>query len=192
LKPEAGGSTQIQRARAGIVSRGVAAIVDLGVTLVLLVGIYLGASAVRFIVRPARFRFPQPAPGVSGSVWIVLATIYLAVGWATTGRTVGDQLMGLRVVDRHGALLRLGVAFLRAVLCVMFPVGLLWCVVSRRNASVQDLLVPSSVVYDWRPVPSLGSARSKDALGARVDVAAAVADEADDRHAESLPRLDGE
>ena len=40
-------------------------------------------------------------------------------------------------------------AVARAVLCLLFPIGLLWVVVSRRNASVQDLLVRSAVAYDW-------------------------------------------
>lgn len=164
-----------------------AAIVDFGITLVLLVGVYVGIAAIRFILDPQTFHFPRPAPVVSGSVWIVLATLYLAVCWTTLGRTVGQQLAGLRVLDRHGALIGLGGALLRALLCVSFPVGLLWCAVSRRNASVQDLLVRTSVVYVWRPVPSLGLVQSdQDALRVRVDVAAAVADEPEDRHPEPL------
>lgn len=163
-----------------------AAIVDFGITLVLLVCVYVGLAAIRFILDPQTFHFPRPAPIVSGSVWIVLATLYLAI-WTTSGHTVGQQLAGLRVLDRHGALIGPGGALLRALLCVSFPVGLLWCAVSRRNASVQDLLVRTSVVYVWRPVPSLGSARSdQDALRVRVDVAAAFADEPEDRR--SPPR----
>jgi hypothetical protein len=33
------------------------------------------------------------------------------------------------------------------------PVGLFWSAVSRRNASVQDLLFSTSVVYDWHERP---------------------------------------
>ena len=61
---------------------------------------------------------------------------------------------------------------------------------SRQQRSVQDLIVGTHVVYDWggsRPVTGSG-----DAVGVRVDVAATVADEPDDRHAEPLPRVDGE
>jgi hypothetical protein len=43
------------------------------------------------------------------------------------------------------------------VLCVMFPLGLLWAVFSRRRRSLQDILVRSAVVYDWAaegvPIP---------------------------------------
>jgi hypothetical protein len=36
----------------------------------------------------------------------------------------------------------------RAVLCTLVPVGLLWVLVSRDNRSVQDLLLRTSVLYD--------------------------------------------
>lgn len=41
-------------------------------------------------------------------------------------------------------------AGLRAVLCVMFPSGLLWVVVSPRRRPVQVVMLLSIVVYDWR------------------------------------------
>ena len=126
-------------------------------------------------------------------MWIVVTTIYLAVGWVTTGRTLGDQVAGLRVVRASGPLMGLVRALLRALLCVLFPIGLLWCVASRRKASVQDLLVRTSVVYDWLPRGARTSVRSDEhALGTRVDVAAPVADEPHDRHPEPLAGLDRE
>jgi hypothetical protein len=42
-------------------------------------------------------------------------------------------------------------AGLRALLCVIFPVGLFWSAVSRRR-SVQDVVMRSVVVYDWHPL----------------------------------------
>jgi uncharacterized RDD family membrane protein YckC len=60
---------------------------------------------------------------------------------------------GLRVLDRSGRRLSVRRALLRAVLYVVFPAGLLWILVSRRNASVQDLVVGSIVIYDWRYRP---------------------------------------
>jgi hypothetical protein len=48
----------------------------------------------------------------------------LTFGWTGTGRTVGKQLAGL-----------------------------LWILVSRRNASAQDLVVGSVVSYAWRYRP---------------------------------------
>ena len=37
----------------------------------------------------------------------------------------------------------------RAALCVVFPIGLFYVLVSRANRSVQDVLFRTSVVYDW-------------------------------------------
>jgi hypothetical protein len=35
------------------------------------------------------------------------------------------------------------------VLCVVFPIGLLWVAVSQDNRSAQDILLRTTVVYDW-------------------------------------------
>ena len=67
---------------------------------------------------------------------------------------MGKQLAGLRVVDRGGQRLSLWRSFARAVLYVGFPAGLLWVLVSRHNASVQDLIVRTVVVYDWAYHPA--------------------------------------
>jgi hypothetical protein len=36
----------------------------------------------------------------------------------------------------------------RAFFCTVFPLGLLWVLVSQRNHSVQDVLLRTAVVYD--------------------------------------------
>ncbi|MFL6002153.1 MAG: RDD family protein, partial [Nocardioides sp.] len=79
------------------------------------------------------------------------AILYLAGSWTIVGRSYGCWLMGLRIVDRRGRSPRLMMALLRALLYVLFPVGLLWCGVGRSRKSVQDLLLRTSVVYDWMP-----------------------------------------
>jgi type III secretory pathway component EscT len=37
----------------------------------------------------------------------------------------------------------------RAALCVAFPIGLFWSVVSATSRSLQDSLLRTAVVYDW-------------------------------------------
>jgi uncharacterized RDD family membrane protein YckC len=59
--------------------------------------------------------------------------------------------MGLRVLNRGGEPLRLYGAFVRALFCVVFPIGLVWVAVSRENRSAQDMVLRTSVVYDWQP-----------------------------------------
>ena len=55
--------------------------------------------------------------------------------------------MGLRVVDSTGGRVRPLVAVLRAVLCTVFAIGLVWVVVDRRRRSVADILLRTRVVY---------------------------------------------
>ena len=81
------------------------------------------------------------------------------------GRTYGCHVLGLRVVSYRGSRMRPLGALLRAVFCVFFPIGLLWCAASRANRSVQDVVLRTSVVYDWEPgspvaAPTRGSRES--------------------------------
>ena len=63
------------------------------------------------------------------------------------------SVMGVRVVLGHRRQPGPLRALVRAAACVVFPVGVVWCAVSRTRRSVQDLLVRTWVVYDWRPRP---------------------------------------
>jgi uncharacterized RDD family membrane protein YckC len=77
--------------------------------------------------------------------------VYLTVWWATIGRTPGKHFVGLRIVTRHRDTPGVIRSFARAVICTVFPVGLLWVLVSGTDRAVHDLLVGTAVVYDWRP-----------------------------------------
>jgi uncharacterized RDD family membrane protein YckC len=83
-------------------------------------------------------------------------TVYFTAAWSTTGRSYGDHLLGLRVVNHTGGRMRPAGAFVRAVFCVLVPIGLFWYLVSRTNRSVQDLALRTSVIYDWDVRPMGG------------------------------------
>lgn len=100
-------------------------------------------------LSPRDFEFPASGLVLSLTAAAVLSVLYLGLSWWLTGRTFGDRLMGLRIVDRHGRDLPMGAALLRALFCIVFPVDLLWAAVSRENRSVQDLVLRTSVVYHW-------------------------------------------
>jgi uncharacterized RDD family membrane protein YckC len=136
--------------RAGVVSRLGAMLVDVAYVAALLAGAYLGYAAIRFMWSARRFTWPQPTFEQALAVGAVVAVLMLTISWSTTGRTVGMRLMGLRLVGGRGERLGALVASLRAVACLVFPLGLFWSAVSRRNASVQDLIFGTSVIYDWR------------------------------------------
>ena len=143
------GARAYQGHRAGLVSRLLATGVDLGVTAAALVAIYAAWSALLFALDPRGFQFPTPSPLVDWFAGMAVLTVYLTASWSTTGRSYGQYLMGLRVVNLHGALLRAPLAFLRALFCVVFPVGLFWVAFSRENRSLQDVVLRTSVIHDW-------------------------------------------
>jgi uncharacterized RDD family membrane protein YckC len=139
---------------AGLVSRVLASSVDLVIVVAALVAMYAGWATLSFLLRPAKFQFPEPSILLIAVAGFAVLTLYLTLGWTVTGRTYGDHLMGLRVVDRTGRTLHLPRALLRALLCALFPIGLVWTAFSTRSLSVQDILVGSSVTYDWHIDPT--------------------------------------
>jgi uncharacterized RDD family membrane protein YckC len=134
--------------RAGVVTRVLAACVDAVAVVLLAVALDLTAAGVRFVWSPGDFRWPQFAVLTMAVALQAVAAVYLAVGWAMAGRTYGARLMGLRVLSAGSGLLGWTRSGLRALVCVVFPLGLLWCAVSRTRSSVQDVVVRSVVVYD--------------------------------------------
>jgi uncharacterized RDD family membrane protein YckC len=133
---------------AGFVTRAAANAVDVAlVSLVVALG-YAGVAGFRFLLTPRSFRLVAPEfSWVVVTIGIGLA-IYWTATWAEAGRSHGDQLLGLRVVGRHGDRLHVLHAATRAVLCVLFLPGLFWALVSRRNGSVQDVVLRTAVVYE--------------------------------------------
>jgi uncharacterized RDD family membrane protein YckC len=136
--------------RAGVVTRLAANVVDLAVVFGLIVLVYLGIAGIDFLLDPRSFDWPSlPLWGLS--VIVVVVVPYLTLCWCTVGRTYGDALFGLQVENFRGNRMTVGGAFLRAVFCMVFPIGVLWVAVSRENRSVQDIVLRTSVVYEWSP-----------------------------------------
>jgi uncharacterized RDD family membrane protein YckC len=146
-----------QGRRAGLVTRAAAAGIDVGVVVVALIVAYLGVIVVVFVMPPGGFEIPVPPPWLGVAAPLVLM-LYLTVWWDRGGRTYGCHVMGLRVVDRQGQDPGLGRALLRAALYVVFPLGLAWVVFSRQNRSIQDLVLGTSVIYDWDMRPRVRAA----------------------------------
>jgi uncharacterized RDD family membrane protein YckC len=141
--------------RAGLVTRAAAGAIDLGMLIIALGVCYLGVFAFLFLLEPRNFTAPTPSPGLVYAVGTLLLILYLAVCWMGNGRTYGDHVMGLRVVNHKGGRLHPLRALARAVFYAIFPIGLLWVLVSGQNRSLQDLVLRTSVIYDWdvRPLP---------------------------------------
>jgi uncharacterized RDD family membrane protein YckC len=133
-----------------VVTRFLAACVDTAVVVLVTVFVDLGAAGIRFAWSPRDFRWPQPSTQLVILVLVVVAVAYLTVGWSMAGRTYGAQLLGLRVLS--GQYGRLGPvrSLLRALACVLFPLGLLWSGISVTRRSLQDVILRTAVVYDAR------------------------------------------
>jgi uncharacterized RDD family membrane protein YckC len=136
----------VERA-AGIITRGLAAVIDLVVVLLIMSALYGGLVLVRLVYSPAAFSLPSLNAVFSTLVTFGVAVMYLTGCWTVSGSTAGAVTMGLRVVGRRSQRVSLLVGLLRAICCVVFPIGLLWVVVDRQRRSLQDIVFRTRVVY---------------------------------------------
>jgi uncharacterized RDD family membrane protein YckC len=132
---------------AGIITRGLAAVIDLVVVLLIMSALYGGLILVRLVYSPAAFSLPSLNAVFSTVVTFGVAVLYLTGCWTVSGSTAGAVTMGLRVVGRRSQRVRLLIALLRAIGCVLFPIGLLWVVIDLRRQSLQDIVFRTQVVY---------------------------------------------
>ena len=142
-----------QGERAGLASRALAVALDCVVVVLILAALYAVWAGTSFLRHGRSFRFPTVSLASAITAATVVFVAYSAIGWATTGRTYGNRVLGLRIVDTRGRRLQPTRAVLRAFLSVIFPVGLAWCAVSSQSRSVQDLIMATSVIYDWDVKP---------------------------------------
>ena len=134
---------------AGIVSRGVAAAIDTVAVVAIVAGIYLGTAFVKLLLRPREFTWPAYNVFFSMAAFLVVAIAYLTFFWSTSGRTVGSALLGVRVLSTRGRRVNWLVAFLRAIFCALFPIGLFWVLVNpRKRRSIQDIVLRTGVTYE--------------------------------------------
>lgn len=142
---------QYQGKRAGLVTRMAAAALDgMVVILTLLVG-YAAVAVALFLIDPRDFSLPDVGLLFSMASAFGVLVVYQTLAWWLAGRTYGGLVMGIRVVNFRGRSPRMAGSFVRSVFCAFFPIGILWVAVSRENRSVQDVVLRTSVVYDWQP-----------------------------------------
>ncbi len=151
-RPDAGTAARdLQGRRAGIVTRMIANVLDLLVVILIVSLTYVVVAGFLFLLHPSSFSFPSGIGRSIPAVVLAVAVPYLAVCWTITGRTYGQAVLGLRTVSRRGERMRAVGALVRALACVVLPIGVLWVAVSPANRSVQDVLLRTSVIYDWLP-----------------------------------------
>jgi uncharacterized RDD family membrane protein YckC len=132
---------------AGIITRGLAAVIDLVVVLLIMGALYGGLVLVRLVYSPTAFSLPSLNAVFSTVVTFAVAVLYLTGCWTVSGSTAGAVTMGLRVVGRRSPRVSLVVGLLRSICCVLFPVGLLWIALDRQRRSLQDIVFRTRVIY---------------------------------------------
>ena len=142
---------QLQGLRAGFISRAVASGTDVVLVLcIYVVGVILVSIAWDLFFSNSISVAAPPHWLNELLVWIFLV-VYLTGGWWSTGRTLGKQMLGLRVVRSDGSPLRFWRALFRALLCASFFPALLLALVNRRNRGLEDVAFGTVVTYDWLP-----------------------------------------
>jgi uncharacterized RDD family membrane protein YckC len=139
-----------QGERAGVVTRTAAGVIDYALVTVSVFLSYSTIALLLFVSNPISYSWPRWQ-----FYWFLIAgwsylVIYLAVAWRVTGRTYGDRIMGIRVVNYQGRRMRTFGSLARATFCAFLPVGLFWCVFSGSNRSIQDIVLRTSVIHDWQ------------------------------------------
>jgi uncharacterized RDD family membrane protein YckC len=135
---------------AGPVTRLVAWVVDVFVAHVLFALITVTVIVVVAIItgRSVHLQVPAAAGGPADLVWLFL---YFFVSWATVGKTVGMNLVGLLVVRRDGSKLHAGRAAVRTLVLpfsFILGLGLVGIVVGREHRALHDVAANTVVVFD--------------------------------------------
>jgi len=141
---------QLQGLRAGFVSRAVASGTDVVVVLCIYVVGVIVVNIAWDLFFSNSISVADPPHWLNDLLVWILLVVYLTAGWST-GRTLGKQMMGLRVVCSDGSPLRFLRAFFRALLCASFFPALLLALVNRRNRGLEDVAFRTVVTYDWLP-----------------------------------------
>ncbi len=139
--------------RAGFVTRSIAVGFDFTIVACVVLLLYLGYAVVLFVFNPSNPQLPDVPAGLVLITGGITAHLLFTVAWATTGRTPGARVMGIRVVNFQGKVMRIPGAALRALFCIGFMPGLFWVIVSNQNRSLQDTVMRTSVIYDWTKRP---------------------------------------
>jgi uncharacterized RDD family membrane protein YckC len=139
--------------RAGLVSRGAAFLLDaVGTTVVITGGFWL-VGILGTVLQTRRLANLSHVSAATFSIVVCGAfLLYCAVSWRLAGRTIGQALLGLRVIHTNGQPLRAPACVLRAagyLLSAILLLGFIWVCFDRRRQGFHDKIARSLVIYDW-------------------------------------------
>jgi uncharacterized RDD family membrane protein YckC len=95
--------------------------------------------------------------GLAALAGILFVVVYGVLFWSLSGQTLGDLLVGVRVIRSNGSRVSLGRAILRIIGAyisgIVVFLGFLWALWDPRHQGWHDKLAGTVVVYDWPAVP---------------------------------------
>ena len=135
--------------RAGLVTRGVALELDVGVLNVFFFAVSVVVALIASVILPGDATAPVLVVGLGA--WLIAASAYLTFFWALAGQTPGMRFMDIRVEAGGSAELGARVAFRRLVgtwlAAIPLGAGFLGILFSERRHGLQDRIAGTDVVY---------------------------------------------
>jgi uncharacterized RDD family membrane protein YckC len=138
---------------AGIVSRTGAVVIDVVAFAGLSAGGLYLVQAATAMINTQPFGAVTLEPAVAATVVGCLLFVYFVGSWAVAGRTLGEGLLGLRVVrgdGRHVGLVRSVIRFWVSFLSfAALGLGFVWMLFDKRRRTWQDIVAGTVVIYDF-------------------------------------------
>ena len=135
--------------RAGLITRGLALVVDLAVLNTIFFAVSVVVALVASVVLPGDATAPALAIGLGA--WLIAGSAYLTFFWALAGQTPGMRFMDIRVEAGGSAELGARVAFRRLVgtwlSAIPLGAGFLGILFSERRHGLADRIAGTDVVY---------------------------------------------
>ncbi|MFO7661248.1 MAG: RDD family protein [Chloroflexota bacterium] len=95
--------------------------------------------------------------GLAALAGISFVVVYGVLFWSLSGQTLGDFLVGVRVIRSNGSRVSFGRSVLRIIGAyisgIVVFLGFLWALWDPRHQGWHDKLAGTVVVYDWPAVP---------------------------------------
>lgn len=155
----------LQGQYAGIVTRGIALMIDLAIiTTSILLFAWGYNTALDFLRIPTTcttademgflyFGICLGATAIQWTVEILLAPVYYIFFWTLGGQTPGKALMGVRIVRLDGQTMTIGRSVRRLIgygVCIAsLGLGFAWAVIDDRRQGWDDKLAGTVVLYSW-------------------------------------------
>jgi uncharacterized RDD family membrane protein YckC len=139
--------------RAGLISRGVALAIDVG----LLNAVFFALSALVAVVASAVLPGDATGPALAFGLgaWAIAGSLYLLAFWAITGETPGMRFLGIRLEFEGSTDIGLRVAFRRLLgaylAAIPLGLGFLGVLTSERRRGLHDRVAHTEVRYAPEP-----------------------------------------